>query len=1082
MNQLMKLFLLFFLLFSTGNSALEAEMSYHSVNMTEGEYQEREIDLDHPKFKVIRTFSREKGWEFNFSGIFVPAKEKVDGCIYDQQGYLVQTSEGLVVIHRSFPWRSVTLRDPSGNEAVYYYHWVGDQPLISQVRSPTQPDVHYEYFVCPVDGKPVISHRKESEGRYLINEYDGISGKVVRQLAPIGGDAKPCIRNCFEYRNLVTDTYDAVGGKTSYHYDADKKIIVIEQYDGDNIARTERYFWSRVGHLTSKVTENSLGEIVKIDLFEYDGKNRLIQIKLYGAITGKESVNLTVDAQGFPTNPDNEHFSTQFIYDAEGKVVERKHNDGASALFEYDHNGKLVRNGITEDSCGNDPADAPLQHVEYDTHGNIICAEQTQVDGTTKKAQSVYDYANRKVKEEFISSEDPLKIQSYKYDFNGNKVESIDTYGNSTCYKYDHINRLVEIIYPPVLAPGTPEELEITQFKEVFTYDCLGNVIEHIDPNGDKKNFTFNIFGKPLTITYADGSKELFTYFLNGELESETTRNGFQKQYRRDETGVVTEAWLVDRAGNHELVYSKSQTANSEPIKQELTPEGMEQHQLPNIRTEEGITLNALGQSVRQFTIVSEGNSIVYLYDAMGRYDTKSTFDPFGNLWSRETYRHDGNGNCVYWTKEQENQTSAVKQIFGPCNRLVKVVEGVGTLQEATTQFIYNENGELTTLIKPNGVSLHKELSEKGILDRLYSSDGEVEYKFHYDNEGRLTEIYDLITHKIVSQGELFDHPMTFEGDHNANLEKKALLCASGSGEESCLNAFVKGDSVEHADKRGRFSVDIKACYKNLVNSLKEYFSQRSLSFTDVYDWFKKPNPYDPSDNGEVTWARWTLNHLLYWKEVSEVGIIGRGELGNKARITYINGMLNSREEVIGYLENLSEMHTGANIHYVFRESNGFFKDVLKAGLIKSGYISDHARELANLWKHMIAEMGGVYGGGIIVHYAHSLGAADTLDAATLLSADERKMLRVSTFGSPQIIPPGVFGESYNYISRWDGVSLLGPYNYIKALLLSESHVVFLKSNIGLPVMDHLITSPTYNNIMMGLSSGIVALFGPLSP
>lgn len=247
-----------------------------------------------------------------------------------------------------------------------------------------------------------------------------------------------------------------------------------------------------------------------------------------------------------------------------------------------------------------------------------------------------------------------------------------------------------------------------------------------------------------------------------------------------------------------------------------------------------------------------------------------------------------------------------------------------------------------------------------------------------------------------------------------------------------------------------------------------------------ILNWFKMSDPYEPGATQDVSMLRWTLNHVMHWREFHTTGKIGRGELGKKVRITYINGMLNGSYEVLGYLSDLSEMHGGANIHYVFRESNGFIKDVIKAILIKGGYVTDHAKELAALWKAMIAEMGGVDGGGTIIHYAHSLGAADTYVASTLLSKKERKMIKVSTFGSPQIIPPGIFGEIYNYISRWDGVPPLGPTRYIEALLFEEPHVIFIKSNEGFPMQDHLICSNTYNKIMLELASKITETFGPL--
>lgn len=523
-----------------------------------------------------------------------------------------------------------------------------------------------------------------------------------------------------------------------------------------------------------------------------------------------------------------------------------------------------------------------------------------------------------------------------------------------------------------------------------------------------------------------------------------------------------------------------------------------------------------------------------------------------------------------------------------------------------TTQYVFNERSEQIALVKPDGISLHRELSDTGAITRIYSSNGEINYSFTYDEYGNLTAAIDHVHNqtilrsynsegKLIQETTLGDQTVTYAygddnelvqvtlPDHTGFFFSNDVIIRFGSHQETLYESYPSNEEpteeemVELKKEMDKEQTEIpsskyspilkfdplnrlvqltidqqfKAIYT--YDALQRRSSKKTFLWSDaLQDWressteyylyqndteiavldetkavktlriYKNGNgeellspriieidgvPYSPihyegdsseessktyspvindgkndsNKNDEVSWLRWTLNLLMNWNEASDVGVIGRGELGNHVRITYINGMLNSADEVFKYLADLSEMHGGANIHYVFRETNGFPKDLLKAILIcQCGYVSDHAKALAAVWKQMIEEMGGVDNGGTIIHYAHSLGAADTYMASYLMSEKELKMIKSFSFGSPRIIPQGVFGENYNYISRWDGVSPLGPYNYIKALMFDEPHVIFLKSDDGFPLQDHLISKPTYNKIMMGLSSGIVEFFGPL--
>lgn len=400
----------------------------------------------------------------------------------------------------------------------------------------------------------------------------------------------------------------------------------------------------------------------------------------------------------------------------------------------------------------------------------------------------------------------------------------------------------------------------------------------------------------------------------------------------------------------------------------------------------------------------------------------------------------------------------ATTYIFNAMGRLEKKVTENEEGNEIEAEFFYYDgNGNCIWWKKESEEGTETVRNFFGTCSRIEKS---------IENFGTPAE---TITHYLYNE---YGEPIWTDSSKEHHVEGD-LLQERSSGRHSFTS--------EESSYRESSESDSPSDGSTLYASAMDYFVQIAALPEKLIHWFKMPDPSNPDSTSEISWLRWSLNHFLAWREKNIVGVIGKGELGDHVRITFLNGMLNYSEEVLDYLETLSEMHGGANVHFVFRETNGFMKDVIKAGLVKAGYVTDHAKELAAVWRKMIDEMGGVDGGGTVIHYAHSLGAADTYVAGGLMTEEERMMIKVYTFGSPQIIPPGFFLEVNNYISRWDGVCPLGPYNYIKALLFKEPHVIFLESNLGIPFQDHLITSPTYSRIIMGLSSGIVTHYGPLT-
>ena len=120
-------------------------------------------------------------------------------------------------------------------------------------------------------------------------------------------------------------------------------------------------------------------------------------------------------------------------------------------------------------------------------------------------------------------------------------------------------------------------------------------------------------------------------------------------------------------------------------------------------------------------------------------------------------------------------------------------------------------------------------------------------------------------------------------------------------------------------------------------------------------------------------------------------------------------------------------------------------------------------------WRGLIDEMGGLDGGRTIIHYAHSLGGAETNSARYLLSAEEQNMIRRFTFGSPVLIKSEGFQSVTNYISRLDGVSLADPVRYLSGFYDANSNIVFVGTFWGIPFLDHSLDADAYRRVLDGL-------------
>jgi RHS repeat-associated protein len=309
------------------------------------------------------------------------------------------------------------------------------------------------------------------------------------------------------------------------------------------------------------------------------------------------------------------------------------------------------------------------------------------------------------------------------------------------------------------------------------------------------------------------------------------------------------------------------------------------------------------------------------------------------------------------------------------------------------------------------------------------------------------------------------------------------------------LYAFVKNSPMIHCDLYGLFSISsiwdsissaAQVCFtflKQVAERVRHYICEELRLPIKIRTALERI--------GKKLLGEKMYKFLGYHAEQTETGIYGKGEISNKVRVTFINGILNIRSDMMESLELISRSHGGINVHYIFRPTEGWMWDICRAAMIKmgfstAGFRSSHAFLLAEKWRALIKEMGGVGNGGVIIHYAHSLGGTETDRARELLTLEEQKMIRVITFGSATMIRNEGFQNVTNYVSLSDGVCYLDPLGRIRNIFDPHCNIIFVGSYFShfpfpFPILDHVFDGMSYRTVLQNLGQQFVKEFGEIS-
>ena len=211
----------------------------------------------------------------------------------------------------------------------------------------------------------------------------------------------------------------------------------------------------------------------------------------------------------------------EFSYDDHGNCTRAVNALGEVILKSYDENDCCIR--LEECSSGS------ITTFEYDHNGLPISTKTVFRDGSVAATASVYDLL-------------------------GNKLASIDRYGNRTDYSYDAFSRLISITYPQVL-----DENGIAFCpQESFAYDIFNNLVVKTDPKGYSERYFYTSSGKVLRIDFPDGSNEIYEY-TGDKIQAVTNRDLSQSRYRYDKSQrlVAVETFARDSDKVHCIFQQK---------------------------------------------------------------------------------------------------------------------------------------------------------------------------------------------------------------------------------------------------------------------------------------------------------------------------------------------------------------------------------------------------------------------------------------------------------------------------------------------------------------------------------------------
>lgn len=712
-----------------GNKTTFFQESKRLAKITQGKYRTFKYDWDDKGYlqsKKLQTVD-----------------EKVIKCTsykYDERGNLAEQtvsgnitgsgSDDLATHKFSTNEKNLRSKEILPNGTCYEYHYKPNTNLICKQFTVANGQCKERVFHT-YDENSLLIKTIEDDGTSKSDSLEGVTYRLIREIVPelnekAHGYTQPKIITEF-YLDLSTGSEKLLKRIELFYNQAD--LVSEKRIFDANGEYKYSLFYEYNAHNKPIREVNALGEET---LYRYDENDNLIYQEVVGS---KKQTTYEYDLLNRLIKEEERYddgivLITTYTYDLLGNRLSTTDPYGGTTRFTYDAYGREI---VQEDPYGH------CTYTEYDLLDNPVKITDKEGNTTHKK------YTIDGKPYEIVYPDGTF--EKFVYFSNGNLNRKWNKDGTQVGYRYDYLDRVTHKMHY--------DQSGILLKQELYEYKGK-NLIRETDPMGIDTHYAYDSAGR-LHSKIKDGIEELYIHDSLGRVWETIVENQVEiKEYdfldrvieerAEDLDGKIykRETFAYDVNGNKakSRVYSSdhafSETSTvyngkNEPVLL-IDAEGNETHfSYSHTDHFEKIIIDPLGKQTSE------------VYDLLNRIVT-SEVTHAGVLLAKEEFFYSPNGNKI----KQVNHNIETKDVFeidwtyDPTGNVLSETEQ-GT---KTTSYTYL-NGRLNRTTKPDGVILKQTYDALGRIVMLSSSDGTIDYTYHYDlndnllNVGTIERSYD---------------------------------------------------------------------------------------------------------------------------------------------------------------------------------------------------------------------------------------------------------------------------------------------------------------------------------------------------